>query len=340
MLTKEAISEILHESFRPLHEFFEDPAVTEIMVNPGGFVFVEKAGEMLDMGDLKMNVFDIEKVITSLGKLVKQYPKKNTDSSVISASVGNLRIAGALDPASHGGPSLCIRKHQDPSTRPDLEQLIAKGMISQALADELVRLFVDEHLNVMISGATGSGKTTLATALLKKIPTYERLLSIEDSIELLPGLKHHVPFLANAEQGVTSQLLLKQALRYRPDRLVLGETRGTDTFDLIRAFNSGHDGGLSTVHASSPEQALSALEMLFQMSLPDNASISADVVQRFLAHSVHVVVQVTRRSREVEGKVRTIRKVNDIVRVRGVKNGEYKLERICEVEGTGKVAVA
>ncbi len=329
MLSKETIASVLRESLRPLHEFFIDPLVTEIMVNPGGCVFVERAGEMVDMDPMRLNRNDIEKAITALGKSVGQYLEPNTGRCVISATAeGNLRIAGSLEPASHGGPSLSIRKHPDAGTRPDLEDLVEKGMLSSSLADRLVQLFVEERLNFMIAGPTGSGKTTFATALLKKIPPHERLLSIEDSIELLPGLKHHVPFLSNESQGVTAQLLVKHALRYRPDRLVLGETRGSDTYDLIRALNTGHDGSLSTIHASSAAQGLAALEMLFQMSLPPNATASSDVVQRFLALTVHVIVHITRRAMVVDGKVQTVRKVNEVLRVKGVKNGEYIFEEI------------
>lgn len=328
MLTREIVTKNLQIALSDLSEYFADPATTEIMVNPGGYVFVERAGEMLDMGDLRVSNVDIEIAIRTLGKLVDQDPTKNTRTATISASVDDLRIAGTLAPASHGGPSLCIRKHQDPDTRPSLENLIEREMLTRDMADAMTELFIKKRRNFMVAGATGSGKTTLVNALLKKIPAHERVLTIEDSIELHPGLKHHVPFLVNQAAGVTAQLLVQQALRYRPDRLILGETRGTETYDLIRAFNSGHDGSLSTIHASSAEEACSALEMLFQMSLPDNANLSSEAAQRFIARSVHVVVHVTRRHEEVEGRLQSIRKVNEVVLVKGVKNGFFDLEKV------------
>jgi len=328
MLSRQDVEKVLNQSLSPLANFFADASVSEIMVNPGGHVFIESAGEMLHVSASKLSSNDIEKAITALGKLVNQLPTASDGRCAISASVDNMRIAGTLAPASHGGPSLCIRKHKDPSTRPDLEGLVANGMLSEQLANRLVQLFVDERKNFIIAGPTGSGKTTVATALLKKIPAHERVVSIEDSIELLPGIAHHVPLLSNEAQGITAQLLVKHALRYRPDRLILGETRGTETYDLIRAFNSGHDGSLSTIHASNARQALSALEMLFQMSLPPNASLSADVVQKFISHSVHVVVHVSRRIEQDGTKLKTVRTISEVVLVTGVHNGDYILEAI------------
>ncbi|MFP3637944.1 ATPase, T2SS/T4P/T4SS family [Paraburkholderia sp. SIMBA_054] len=328
MLKSEVLTKNLSKALGPLQGYFDDPLVTEIMVNPGGRVFIERAGEMMSMDSVSLVNSDIEFAIKQVGKLVDQDPTKNSTSAVISASVGNLRIAGTLEPASHGGSSLCIRKHQPPETRADLEELVRRDMLSRDQADALIDLFIKRRKNFMFAGATGSGKTTLVNALLKKIPGYERVATIEDSIELHPGLPNHMPFLVNHEADVTAQLLVKQCLRYRPDRLILGETRGTETYDLIRAFNSGHDGSLSTIHASSATHALAALEMLFQMSVPENATLSGEAAQKFIASAVHVVVHVTRHTEEVEGRIKSIRKVNEIVLVKGVKNGVYETEAI------------
>lgn len=321
---------ILRQSLSPLQEYFDDPAVTEVMVNPGGTVFVERAGRMIHIADAGLSDGEIKDAIVTLGKLVGSYPQPDTPETFISATVENLRIAGALAPASHGGPSLCIRKHQQSGTRPTLVQLVDRQMLTAEQAEILVREFVENKRNVMVGGATGSGKTTLANAMCMQIYPFERVISVEDSLELEPNLKHHLRRLTNAKQGVTAARTVQHALRERPDRLILGETRGDETFDLIRAFNSGHDGSLSTIHASTAEDMLYATEMLFQMSLPKDASLSPEAVRGFIGRGIHLCVHVTRTvRRETDDTYVCVRKVNEIVRVKGVKHGEYVLEPLC-----------
>ncbi|WP_321935249.1 CpaF family protein [Paraburkholderia sp. J8-2] len=330
MSVKQTALGILKESLRPLQEHFEDVAVTEVMVNPGGSVFIERAGKMIFIEDADLSDGEIRDAITSLGKFVGSWPQPDTKDTFISATIENLRIAGALDPASHGGPSLCIRKHQQSGTRPTLEQLVERNMLTEDQAKVLVSEFVESKRNVMVGGPTGSGKTTLANALCMKIHPFERVISVEDSLELEPNLKHHVRLLTNPNKGVTAALTVQHTLRARPDRLILGETRGHETFDLIRAFNSGHDGSLSTIHASSGEDMLYATEMLFQMSLPADASLSPEAVRGFIGRGIHLCVHVTRTVRqESPNEYVYVRKVNEIIRVKGVKNGEYVLEPLC-----------
>ncbi|MGF6440588.1 CpaF family protein [Paraburkholderia youngii] len=326
---REQVLDTLQRSLRTLKEYFQDPYVSEIMVNPGGRVFIERAGEMLDMGsENRISDEEITLAIRMLGKSVAQEPVPNTPTALISASFEDLRIAGVLAPTSVGGPSLTIRKHQSPESRPTLEELIDKKMLTAEQGKLLLDLFVDKRKNFIVAGATGSGKTTFVNALLMKIPKHERLITIEDSVELHPNVPNLVALLANAEVGITAQLLVKQTLRMAPSRLILGETRGTETYDLIRAFNSGHDGSLSTVHASSAEDACGALEMLFQMSVPANASLSAEAARGFIARAVHVIVHVKRQFVEDQGKLRTVRSIHQIVALKGVKNGFFELEAL------------
>lgn len=330
MSVKAHVMEVLRKNLSPLNHLFEDAAVNEVMVNPGGSVFAERAGEMLFIDDAGLKDVQIESAIVALGKLVNETVAANSAKTFISASVENFRIAGALAPASHGGPSLCIRKHQQEGERPNLGQLVERGMLTSAQAELLTHLFVTEKKNIMVGGPTGSGKTTLANGMCMRIPPYERVISVEDALELEPGLKHHVRLLTNASKGVTAQLAVQHTLRARPDRLILGETRGSETFDLIRAFNSGHDGSLSTVHASSAEDMLYALEMLYQMSLPPDASLSPEAVRGYIARAVHVCVHVTRSVQQREdGKFRYVRRVGEIVRVKGVEHGKYVVESLC-----------
>lgn len=329
MSKRQQVLEILRKSLRSLNHHFEDIYVSEIMVNPGGRVFIERAGEMIDLGDEnRISDAEITLAIRMLGKSVEQEPIPNSPTALISASIDDLRIAGVLAPTSVGGPSLTIRKHQRPESRPNLEELVEREMLTPRQAELVLDLFIHKRRNFIVAGATGSGKTTFVNSLLMKIPKHERLITIEDSIELHPGVPNLVPLLVNAEAGLTAQALVKQTLRMAPSRLILGETRGTETYDLIRAFNSGHDGSLSTVHASSAEDAVGALEMLFQMSVPKNASLSAEAARGFIARAVHVIVHVKREFVEDQGKLRTVRSIHQIVELKGVKNGYIEMEAL------------
>lgn len=329
MADKAHVMRVLKENLSPLNALFEDEAVNEVMVNPGGSVFAERAGEMIFIDDAGLKDVQIECAIVALAKTVNETVQANSAKTFISASVENLRIAGALAPVSLGGPSLTIRKHQQGGKRPTLDELVGRGMLTSSDADLLIELFVKEKRNVMVGGPTGSGKTTLANALCMCIPQYERVISVEDSAELEPNLKHHVRFITNATKGATAALTVQHTLRSRPDRLILGETRGSETFDLIRAFNSGHDGSLSTLHASSAEDMLYALEMLYQMSLPPDASLSPEAVRGYIGRAVHVCVHVTRTVQQgSDGKYQYVRRVSEIVRVKGVKDGNYVLESL------------
>jgi pilus assembly protein CpaF len=189
-------------------------------------------------------------------------------------------------------------------------------------------LIVQQRLNCIVAGATGSGKTTLLNALLSRIPHHERLVTIEDSREIQLSVPNVVNLLSNPNSDIHARDLVQLAMRLRPDRLILGETRGQETYDLIRAFNSGHPGSVSTIHADSAEQALDALEMLYQMSLPPNASMPPELVKKYIAKSVHVVVFAGRRI-VPKGNVQTVvRRIEQICLVKGVTNGEYVFEDV------------
>ncbi|OIQ65338.1 type IV secretion system protein VirB11 [mine drainage metagenome] len=192
-------------------------------------------------------------------------------------------------------------------------------------------MIVDQRLNLVIAGGTSSGKTTVANALLSLITGNERLITIEDARELHIGVDNAVNLVTSpmAIPPVTARDLVKLCMRMRPDRIILGETRGEETYDLIRAMNSGHDGTITTIHASSAEGALDALEMLFQMSLPASASMPSDVVRQLIARAVHAVVYAHREIVDAGGARKYRRYVRDIVLVKGVKpNGCYDLESI------------
>jgi pilus assembly protein CpaF len=317
MVKIEIINEVLLDTLRPIAAFLNDSSINEIMVNPGGAVWIERAGA-LSRTDVTLDENTLEIAIQTLAKRMGKDATPHTASAVLDASFDDMRIAASLTPTSFGGSMLCVRKHMDHSQRPTFSQLIAHGALTRQQADRIEELFIAERKNLIVAGATSSGKTTFTNALLGLIPDDQRVVSIEDTKELSVTVPNYVQLIANKDQGITARRLVQLAMRMRPDRIVLGETRGEETYDLIRAFNSGHDGSISTVHASNARMALGALEMLIQMSVPENASLSADVVRQYIASCVHVVVFVHR----TDG----VRRVKEIAIVKGVKQGEYDIE--------------
>lgn len=316
---------VIKEQLAPVKEFMERKDVNEIMINPGGHVFVEANGEIVYQGVL-LTETSIAMALTAVAKYTRQDAISGQKSALIGASIDDMRVAGALHPTCPDGSFLTIRKHQHSEDRPTLKDLIAKGALSQEQATCLVDLVVTQKKNCIVAGATGSGKTTLLNALLSMIPANERLVTIEDSREMQIQIPNVVKLLSNPTNGITARDLVQLAMRLRPDRLILGETRGHETYDLIRAFNSGHPGSVSTVHADSALQALDALEMLYQQSLPANATMPPDLVRKYIASSVHVVVFAGRRNVPNGDSIKVVRKIEQICHVKGVKNGEYVLE--------------
>ncbi len=326
MLNPSKVLQILADQLRPVEQWLKDKNVTELMINPGGHVYVEARGVITYQGQL-LSTNNIDMALTAVAKYVSQDSIAGTASSIVNASIEDMRIAGAKAPTCPEGSFLTIRKHQDKSDRPSLQDLIEKmGALTATQAETLVDLVIRQRKNCIIAGGTGSGKTTLLNALLSQIEDHERILTIEDSREIQIGVPNVVNLLSNPSSNIHARDLVKLAMRLRPDRLILGETRGDETYDLIRAFNSGHPGSISTIHADSAEQALAALEMLFQMSLPKNASMPPELVRRYIAESVHVVVFADRRTVLKEGVQTVVRRIEQICLIKGVENEKYLFE--------------
>lgn len=328
MLEKKVLSDMIASKLMPIKPWLEDKTVTEIMINPGGGVFVEAAGEVSYKGKLFEDI-EIEGAIITVGKMAGRNTNAGRENDpIVYAGIDDLRFSGALAPVSPIGAFITIRKHSNSSERPTLEQLVQWDMLTQEQSAKLENLVLHEPKNMFMVGATGSGKTTLLNALLNKLPEHERVITIEDSREIQLNREHHIPLLVDNDKKITARRLVQLTLRMRPDRLILGETRGEETYDTIRAFNTGHPGNISTIHADSAAQGLSALEMMFQMSLPENASMSESVMRKCIADAVNVVVFV-KRSTEKRGEVtKVVRKVTEICIVKGVMNGQYVLENI------------
>lgn len=327
MLKIEEIQAVLADQLRPVKQFLERKDVTELMINPGGHVYVEAKGVITYEGQL-LTSMSIDMALTAVAKYVGQDALAGSKSAMVGASIEDMRIAGAKAPTCPDGSFLTIRKHQDKGDRPTLDRLIEMGALTKEQSEKLVELVVHKRLNCIVAGATGSGKTTLLNALLSHIPKSERIVTIEDSREMQLAIPNVINLLSNPTNDIHARDLVQLAMRLRPDRLILGETRGHETYDLIRAFNSGHPGSVSTIHADSAEQALDALEMLYQMSLPANATMPPELVRRYISKSVHLVVFAGRRNVAQGDVINVVRRIEQICLVKGVVNGEYVLEDV------------
>jgi len=251
----------------PLEVLLADPAVEEVMVNGPGSVYVERRGLLeatavafADEDELRNT---IERILAPLGRRVDEL------SPMVDARLADgSRVNVVIPPLAIDGPALSIRRFG--ATRPDPEVLVALGTMTAAERQRLERA-VAERRSVLVSGGTGSGKTTMLNALSSFIGPGERVVTIEDAAELRLQQPHVVrlesrPAGVEGRGEVTIRDLLRNALRMRPDRIVIGEVRGTEALDLLTALNTGHDGALSTVHANSPTDALRRLETLALMA--------------------------------------------------------------------------
>lgn len=275
----------------PIESLLRDPEVSDVLVNGDGEVWVERVGRLersevrfVDPADL---VAAVERVIAPLGlRLDRASPA--VDARLPDGS----RLHAIVPPAAVDGPVLAVRRFTEAVA--DLAQLVEVGGISSAGADQL-RSLVSERRNIVVCGSTGSGKTTLLNILSHEIPELERVVTVEDAAELRLG--GHVVRLEgrppNSEGvgGITQRQLLRHALRLRPDRIIVGEVRGAEAFDMLQAMSTGHDGSMSTIHASSAAEALWRLETL---ALSSEVPISDTSIRRQVRGAIDAVIVVGR----------------------------------------------
>jgi Flp pilus assembly CpaF family ATPase len=328
MLNAAVIQETIAQALAPARPYMEDPRTSELMITADGVLRVERNGELQETG-IVLAEHDRVIALSAVAAKVGQDLKPNSRHATVSVSLDGFRFAGALIGVDPRGTALCIRKHPDPRKRRSLENLVECAMLTQQQADTLKRWVIDEELNAAFVGKTSSGKTTLMNALLGKLPAYGRYGVIEDSKELELAAPHKDCFLTNAEAGLTARVLVQLAMRFRWDRIFMGETRGDETFDLIRALSSGHNGSATTLHGSSAMGGLNALEILYQMSIPTGGSIPIEAARSLIASCINLLVYTERRyETQADGRVVSVREVKEIVLVKGVRNGEYEVERL------------
>lgn len=338
MLNPDRLQEIIRDSLKQIAPLMDDKLVTEVMVIGSGRVFVERTGS-IEKTDIVIPENDRIMALIAVAKYAggdsKGYDlQEGTESAVVSTSIGGLRFAGAMSGVDSTGTTLTIRKHLDPEERPDLKQLVAWGMLSDELAALLIEYIVHRRMNCVFAGPTSGGKTTLANAVLMHLPSHERIGLIEDAREMALRVEHKNCYLAQPQTGLTAKVLVKQAMRERYDRLILSETRGDDTFDLLRALSSGHNGSVTTLHASSALGALSTLELLFQMSLPPGVQMSPAAAQGYITSCINLIVFCSRPYvRQPDGTEKSSRRVSEVAVVKGVANGIYNLEYVFQSHG-------
>jgi len=290
LLMEELLDEVL--GLGPLEPLIKDPSVSDILVNTHEQVFVERFGRLEKVAtrfsdDIHLTRI-IQKIVSAVGRRVDE-SQPWVDARLADGS----RVNALLPPCAVDGPLLSIRKFSKmPFT---IEKLIENGSITEEIA-QILDIIVKTRLNVLVSGGTGSGKTTMLNALSSLINNKERIVTIEDTAELQLQQEHIGRMEtrpANAEGGgeVSQRDLLKNSLRMRPDRIIVGEVRGAEVLDMLQAMNTGHDGSMTTVHANTPRDALTRLEHMIGMT---GLEIPMKALRSQIVSAIHVVVQVSR----------------------------------------------
>lgn len=310
-----------------LQELVDDPTITEIMVNGVQNIFVEKAGRICQWDshfDSEQTLQDvIQQIVARCNRVV------NEASPIVDARLENgSRVNIVLNPIALNGPILTIRRFPDQPV--SMEQLIAFGSLTEEVSEFLCKL-VKSRYNILVSGGTGSGKTTFLNVLSNFIPTEERIITIEDSAELqirnVPNLVSLETRNATVEgcREITIRELIRTSLRMRPDRVIVGEVRGGEAIDMLQAMNTGHDGSMSTGHANSAQDMLNRLETMVLMGM----ELPLAAIRKQIASGIDIIVQL--------GRLRDkTRKVLQIMEVTGVEQGEILLSPLYLFEERGE----
>ncbi len=330
--TREYMDEVVEDLFRyvaslgPIEQFLEDPLISEIMVNGPDQVFIEKQGEMI-LTDVKYDSneqvrFAINHIINPMGRFITG-KRPLIDSRLPDGS----RVNAVIMPASTDWPCITIRRFlKDKLT---VEQLIALNSMSQKIADFLA-VCVKARLNIVVAGNTSSGKTTLLNIMAQHIPDWERIVTIEDSAELNLNQTHKITLEAQppdykGEGQVTIRDLVRNSLRMRPDRIIVGEVRGGEAIDMLQAMNTGHDGSLTTVHSNGPRDTISRLET---MALMAGLDMPLNAIRKQISSALHLIVYLNRNP---DGS----RRVTHISEVIGMEGDVVTMQDLFKFEQTG-----
>ena len=316
-IIEEVLDEVL--GLGPLEPLLKEPSISDILVNGFDKVYIERGGKLslthVRFKDNAHLLHIIEKIVSQVGRRIDE-AQPIVDARLMDGS----RVNAIIPPLALDGPSLSIRRfgrHVITSEEMLANQTLTPGML------RLLAALVEAKTTILISGGTGSGKTTMLNALSRFIPEEERIVTIEDTAELQLQQRHVVKFETrppnlNKEGGINQRQLVRTALRMRPDRIIVGECRGPEALDMLQAMNTGIEGSASTVHANSPRDAFSRLEAMVLMS---DIDIPSRVIQQQLASAIRIVVQVSRLQ---DGS----RKITNIAEVRGIKDDRIVVQDI------------
>ncbi len=318
----------------PLQAFLDDPSVTEVMVNGSTSIYVERRGRVeltgarfLDDGHVRQV---IERIVAQVGRRVDE------SSPMVDARLADgSRVNAIVPPLAVDGPMLTIRKFAE--TALTIGDLLHNGSITPEVA-ELLDLCVLGRMSVLISGGTGTGKTTLLNVLSSFIPDHERIVTIEDAVELRLHQEHVIrlesrPPNIEGRGEITIRDLVRNALRMRPDRIVVGEVRGGEALDMLQAMNTGHEGSLSTLHANSPRDALARLETMVLMAGID---LPVKAIREQVASAVDVIVQVS-RLRDGSRRIVAMTEVNGLEGDVITMTPLFEFDRSAGVDADGRV---
>jgi Flp pilus assembly CpaF family ATPase len=334
-LKAEAVN-MFFQALAPLKELLDAPDLAEIMVNDHRNVWIEHRGVMSRV-NVDLRPEHLEGAIHSLASSVDKSAHAGSDKGIINAGHKGLRIAAVMSPTAIDGHALSIRKHRESkmtlddyvsmgafsasNARPEDAEAVhfEEGIENEALMRALKAL-VQSRKNVLVAGGTSAGKTTFLNAMLGVIPEDQRVITIEDTMELKVQVPNRVRLLSNADTNVSTQVLVALCLRFRPDRIIVGEVRGGEGYDLLQALNTGHDGGLASLHSNNARTALSRLESLAMLGIPPGSRWELEDMRKNIADCFNYVVHFKRTGE--------MRHVSEILEIRGFRNNDYDLRRV------------
>jgi pilus assembly protein CpaF len=331
----EQAEKILRQHLAPIYQYLEDPTVQEVMVNSPTNVWIERLGNCEKLG-LELTNDALANSITILANI---NDKGSTDQRVLDCRLPGLRIAATLPPISMQGPSMSIRRHSAQVFT--MDSYVEKGAFAPvvrlpratltdrpedeeiASGDDGLRKFFEwlasSRNNFIVSGSTSSGKTALLNAMAAYIPANDRVLTIEDTAELKMLVGNWVSFESNPTYGVTTRMLVKHALRYRPNRIWVGEIRGEEAYDMLDAYNTGHPGSAVSFHSDSADMTLARLENMVRMA-SEASNWPLEDLRRQIAATFKFVLHAS----NLGGN----RGPTEVMEILGVENGHYKTRSI------------
>ena len=313
--------------YGPITELLDDPSITEIMVNGTNDIYIELDGKLIK--DDSISFINNNHIIRTIQRLIQPIGRTiDTSKPMVDARLlDGSRLNAVIEPLSLNGPVLTIRKFK--KELEGIEDLLRNGTMIPEMA-RFMESCVKSKMNVIVCGGTGSGKTTLLNVMSSFINNDERIITIEDAAELRLSQEHVISLetrRSNYEDtsAITIRDLVINSLRMRPDRIIVGEVRGKEAFDMLQAMNTGHEGSMTTLHANSPKDSLNRLETMVLMA---GMEIPIKAIREYIENAIDIVINI---SRLTDGK----RKVTSICEVVGIENDEIILNEIFSFKQTG-----